>query len=405
MDRPTKTAIKKLVLGLRKLLEEDIEVVLKRYGLFTDRAWLPLDKIPKADESILAARQRMEAAIAVEQARDLKPGEATRWYIREVAFTYLNRLVGLKCLEVRGLIEEVITTRPEYGGRSLFHRDFRQAQPDLAAQADDALPAMLEAACRHVTDAMIGVLFDPASESSVIWPRYQTLRQAIGLINELPAEVWAEDEIIGWVYQFYNAEEKERIRDRGKPQLPIEVAVINQFFTPRWVVKFLVDNTLGRLWLEMHPDSERVRGKCDYLVPEPLAEATADRRPQTADGPEQPLAFLLDSLSPINSPTATPRRPAKPVTEIRLIDPACGGMHFGYYAFEVFQEMYCDAREHDWPIWAEATADPSASLRTGRRPPTADFPTPQPSNLPTFQPSNLPTKTSPRSSSATISTA
>ena len=362
MDRTTKTAIKKLVLTLRKLLEEDIEVVLKRYGLFTDRAWLPEGEIPRADDEILAARRRMEAAIGVERARGLEPGEATGWYIREVAFTYLNRLVGLKCLEVRGLIEEVITARVKYTGRSLFHRDFRHAHPQLAAQPDDALPAALEAACRHVTDEMIGVLFDPDSESSVIWPRYQTLRQAIALINELPAEVWTEDEIIGWVYQFYNAEEKERIRKRGRPQLPIEVAVINQFFTPRWVVKFLVDNTLGRLWLEMHPESAGVRAKCDYLVPEPLPIADSrlsiDEEQPTPENRkseiETPKSFQLDPDSPVNNPEAAPRRDPKPVTEIRLIDPACGTMHFGYYAFEVFQEMYRDARECGWPVWGSS---------------------------------------------------
>ena len=91
-------------------------------------------------------------------------------------------------------------------------------------------------------------------------------------VSQSASSLWAEDEIIGWIYQFYNAEHKEAIRKRGKPRRPAEVAVINQFFTPRWIVKFLVDNTLGRLWLEMHPDSERVRAKCDYLVPEPLPQ-------------------------------------------------------------------------------------------------------------------------------------
>ena len=379
MDRPTKTAIKKLVLNLRKLLEEDIEVVVKRYGLFTDRAWLPEGEIPRADEEILAARRRMVAAIGVEQARGLEPGAATGWYIREVAFTYLNRLVGLKCLEVRGLIEEVITARVKYTGRSLFHRDFRAAHPQLAAQPDDALPAALEAACRHVTDEMIGVLFDPDSESSVVWPRYQTLRQAIALINELPAEVWAEDEIIGWVYQFYNAEEKERIRKRGRPQLPIEVAVINQFFTPRWVVKFLVDNTLGRLWLEMYPDSAAVRAKCDYLVPEPLPIADSrlsiDEEQPTPENRkseiETPKSFQLDPDSPVNNPEAAPRRDPKPVTEIRLIDPACGTMHFGYYAFEVFQEIYRDAREQGWPVWGISD---SANERVSEHPADVEIP-------------------------------
>ncbi len=92
------------------------------------------------------------------------------------------------------------------------------------------------------------------------------MRSCVAAVNGLDERagntgpsLWLEDEIIGWLYQFYNAEQKEAIRKRGKPRRPAEVAVINQFFTPRWVVKFLVDNTLGRLWLEMHPDSERVR--------------------------------------------------------------------------------------------------------------------------------------------------
>jgi hypothetical protein len=94
--------------------EDDIEVVLKRYGLFIDRTWLSVEKIPKADEAILTARRRIEAAIAVEQARGLSTGE---------------RLVGLKALEVRGLIDEVITTRTEYGDHSLCHHDFRHEHP------------------------------------------------------------------------------------------------------------------------------------------------------------------------------------------------------------------------------------------------------------------------------------
>jgi len=101
-----------------------------------------------------------------------------------------------------------------------------------------------------------------APTNSLLWPSTPTLKACIASINELDAKIgrsgppaygkatpeqsmWAEDEIIGWVYQFYNAEEKVAIRDRGKPTHPAEVAVINQFFTPRWIIKFLVDNTLG----------------------------------------------------------------------------------------------------------------------------------------------------------------
>jgi len=346
MDPHTKSAIKSLVLDLRHTLEDELAIALKRYGLFTDRDW-SLDSPP--DRLTTDADREIWHRIVAVIRRGMKEGrtlpQASADYVRESAFTFLNRLVGLKCLEVRRIIDEVITTRDVYGGRSLAHRDYRDEHPQEARAPDDALPACLAAVCRRVNDELIGYLFDPDDDHSLVWPRYAVLKACIEKLNALDEAVWKEDEIIGWLYQFYNAEEKVAIRKRGKPQTPHDVAVINQFFTPRWVVKFLVDNTLGRLWLEMHPDSPRVREKCDYLVPEPLSvdKETGKQGDKGTEGQEK---FQLDPDSPINNPHAAPRREEKPVTQIRLLDPACGTMHFGHYACEVFEAMYRDAR--DW---------------------------------------------------------
>ena len=158
---------------------------------------------------------------------------------------------------------------------------------------------------------------------------------------------------------------------------PAEVAVINQFFTPRWIVKFLVDNTLGRLWLEMHPDSPRVRAKCDYLVPEPLAgdrgqgsgdrgQGSGDRGQGTGDREQ---GFALDPDSPINNPKAPPRRKAKQPQDIRLIDPACGAMHFGHCAFEVYYEIYLDYYElYAEPISESANGESAIANRQSEIP-------------------------------------
>lgn len=373
----TKTAIKSLVLELRKSLEADIEVGLRRYGI-TPTALRPLDSLKHLDDRGITARIRMEEAIhhEMERSTDSKQtlAEAVHWFVREVAFTHLNRLVGLKAMEVRGLIPEVIQTRAEYGNRSRVLRDYREAHPEAASLPDDGLEDAIKEACRQVYPEF-RLLFDvgdpaemrDAPTNSLLFPSTPTLKACISSINELDTKIgrsgapahgkatpeqsmWAEDEIIGWVYQFYNAEEKVTIRDKGKPKHPSEVAVINQFFTPRWIIKFLVDNTLGRLWLEMHPDSSKVRTKCDYLVPEPA--------PTGSEG--------LDPDSPINNPEAAPRRGAKRPQDIRLIDPACGTMHFGHYAFEVFQEIYADARERGWVKGADALSDadvPAAILQ------------------------------------------
>jgi hypothetical protein len=373
----TKTAIKSLVLDLRKSLEADIEVGLRRYGI-TPTALRPVESLSHLDDRGKTARIRMEEALRHEMGRDENEGslaEAVHWFVREVAFTHLNRMVGLKAMEVRGLIPEIIQTRAEFGNRSRALRDFRDEHPEAATMSDDGLEGAIRAACRQIYPEF-RLLFDvgdpaemrEAPVNSLVWPSTPTLKGCITKINELdikigrlgaPAygkataeqSVWAEDEIIGWVYQFYNAEEKVSIRDKGKPQHPAEVAVINQFFTPRWIVKFLVDNTLGRLWLEMHPDSTRVREKCDYLVPEPVESGKLEGG---------------DVESPINNPDAAPRRKEKRPQDIRLIDPACGTMHFGHYAFEVFQEMYAEAREKRWISGVDALADsevPAAILQ------------------------------------------
>ncbi|MBN1139858.1 MAG: hypothetical protein JXM73_25020, partial [Anaerolineae bacterium] len=367
MNQTAKRAIKALVLELRHSLEDDIAVQLKRYGYAGGR-WIDPARLPHIwnDDTAMAERQRMDAALAQElrrmgvaapdEATPKQREEAVGWFVREIAYTHLNRLVALKALEVRGLIPEVITTRDAYGGRSRAHYDLRNAHPELARGADEGLAEAIRQVSRRVYRDF-RLLFDvgdpaedrPAPVNTLVWPSHTTLRAAVAAINDLDARaetdastLWLEDEIIGWLYQFYNAEQKEAIRSRGKPRRPAEVAVINQFFTPRWVVKFLVDNTLGRLWLEMHPDSERVRAKCDYLVPEPLPS------PSEGEGPGVRVKFPLDPDSPINNLHAAPRRPAKRPQEIRLIDPACGTMHFGHYAFEVFQAIYDDAFDHGW---------------------------------------------------------
>ena len=367
MNRQAKSAIKSLVLDLRRKLEEEIAIQLKRYG-FAGERWLPVERLPHIQRDDQAAIEHFHLQAALEQhlrrigaapgqAKPKERAEAVDWFVREVAFTHLNRLVALKCLEVRGLIAEVITLRDAYGGRSRAHYDYRNAHPDEGRGADDGLPAAIRYVCRQVY-AEFRFLFDvgdPATDhpppvNAILWPSHPVLKECIALINGLDeaAEhtdhtLWSEDEIIGWIYQFYNAEQKEAIRRRGRPRRPAEVAVINQFFTPRWIVKFLVDNTLGRLWLEMHPDSDRVRAKCDYLVPEPLPTPESDESPSQRSG-----EFPLDPDSPINNPEASPRRPPKRPQDIRLIDPACGTMHFGHYAFEVFQEIYDDAHDHGW---------------------------------------------------------
>src|SRR5205807_253204 len=130
----------------------------------------------------------------------------------------------------------------------------------------------------------IRVLFDPDHEYACVWPTHGTLMTVLRMINEeLPEDAFRARDFLGWVYQFFRQHENDELRrvNKGTPQTTYELGVMNQFYTPGWVVKALVDNSLGRLWLQMHPDSslagapreelpdklETSQVLADYLVP------------------------------------------------------------------------------------------------------------------------------------------
>ncbi len=365
-----KEAVRAWVPRVRLLIEDEFLAQLKRLGLQPHGKHKPLDQMRLPEESV-AVRNRVAALIA----RDaIVEGSAERGYEnvkRELAYTLLNRLVGLKAMEVRQLLylpppsapqgtpeqTEVITPVPGQA-RSRYLRDYRAAGGSQYKYDDDAEERLLRdgltAAFRHITND-IRVLFDPDHEYACLWPTHASLVSVLKTINEdLPEDAYRAQDFLGWVYQFFvgrpmpgqKQSEKDKIREetKGTPRSSHELSVLNQFYTPSWVVKVLVDNTLGRLWLQMHPDStlaatappplpdERTSdvAVADYLVPRTGERIRYQRL--TDDGQVETFKHARD---------------------IALLDPACGTMHFGQYAFGLFHRMYLDEIEHagqpGWP--------------------------------------------------------
>jgi len=356
-----KDDVKAWVPKVREVLEKDVGSQLGRLGIKKSSKPQPLDKMHLSDAD-RAIRARVEALLLREAAAE----GVTRGYetvCRDITYTFLNRLVGLKSMETRGLLflppptnldgdaeaTEVIT--PIAGqSRSRYLRDFRAAFGSRYKYEEDAEESLLHdglnAAFNYITRE-IKVLFDPDHEYSSVWPTHAGLTTVIEMINnDLPEDAYRAPDFLGWVYQFFNREEKRRVRDENKgiPRTSYELAVINQFYTPSWVVKVLVDNTLGRLWCQMHPDSslfpkqppplpgERVSDEpvADYLVPR-----TGERIRYERLGDDGRIETF------------------KSAKDITLLDPACGTMHFGQYAFGLFYRMYEEEIEHageeGWP--------------------------------------------------------
>jgi len=249
--------------------------------------------------------------------------------VREQAFTVLNRLAALRMAEARGLLIESVGNGFQAKGFQLYAR---LAGTGLG-ETGDAYRVYLFSVFDELAQDLPG-LFDRYSPQGRLFPREAALLHLLNLINDADiAPLWSEDETIGWIYQYFNSkEERKAMRDASQaPRNSRELAVRNQFFTPRYVVEFLVDNTLGRLWFNATGGDTSLRERCQYLlVDSGQWSATTENAPTTGHRP--PIAALRD-----------PRT-------LKLLDPACGSMHFGLYAFDLFAEIYREAWSMQWSV-------------------------------------------------------
>src|SRR5207244_1011627 len=126
------------------------------------------------------------------------------------------------------------------------------------------------------------------------------------------------------------------------PRNSRDLAVRNQFFTPRYVVEFLTDNTLGRIWYEMTQGQTGLVDSCRYMVrrPNEIFLAPGEKGPPQAES-----AQSLSQEELLQQPVHIPHRPLKDPRAITMLDPACGSMHFGLYAFDLFERIYDEAWE------------------------------------------------------------
>ena len=265
---------------------------------------------------------------------------------REQAFTVLNRLAAIRMAEKRDLVVESVGKVYQSKGFQVFEQ-----------VAGAGLGETYQRYCRYLFclfDELavdLGMLFDRRSPQGLLFPRESALQELLKLLNapDLDA-LWVEDETIGWIYQYYNdPAELKKMHESGAPRNSRELAVRNQFFTPRYVVEFLTGNTLGRIWYEMTRGQTRLKDECRYLVRRPTeiflnpGDATPDNPPQ--DG--------LSQEELLKQPYYIAYRPLKDPRDIRMLDPACGSMHFGLYAFDLFEIIYDEA----WELEEQRDAD------------------------------------------------
>ncbi len=308
-----RSTIRSAILSTRHTLEAEIRRQLEKYGIHEAKK-LPLDNLTHLSAEEIHTRRTLDAAIERElESTDGNLERSISNYVREATKTYLNRFVALKSIEVRGLVEETITEQSEYGNRSYMHHTVAEIAGELTNSPDDGYSAALDLAYQEI-GAEIRMIFEE-SEHTAIDLDVQVREEVLNELDAIPDDAWESDEALGWVYQYFGEDEREEIDERVSEEnykiAGTDIATKTQLFTPRYIVEWMVDNSLGRTWLEMQGERTNIDDEenCFYLAP------------------------LEDSLID---------REAKPVEEITVLDPACGSGHMLFYAFDVLYQMYME---------------------------------------------------------------
>lgn len=268
-----------------------------------------------------------------------KVKEALDRIIREQAFTVLNRLSALRMAEARGFLLESTAK----GFNSKGFQLYKSLSEAGLGETGEAYQSYLFSLFDEFS-IDLAVLFDRHNIQGILFPKESVLLDLLEEINHFEIEpLWSEDETIGWIYQYFNSQvERKKMRaESSAPRNSRELAVRNQFFTPRYVVEFLTDNTLGRIWYEMTQGKTSLVEHCRHLVRRPNEIFLA--KGESAPDSENMESENLSQIELLKQPVFIPFRAMKDPREIRMLDPACGSMHFGLYAFDLYEKIYEEA--------------------------------------------------------------
>ena len=305
----------------RNRLMEAVDLRCRRYGLDDEgRAAAPAGSDVVGGNVLTPAEKRQRAEL---YARIEECGYGR--FLEEMAYTWFNRFIAIRYMELRDYLPSrvrmlscatdgsfrpdclLIASELELPGLDKV-RVF-----DLMDAADDEglFRLILLAQCNELADALPEVFAYLGAADELMLPdgllRTGENDVIYHLVTDIPEETWQDVEVLGWMYQFYNSERKDDFFKSKRKASADDLAPATQLFTPKWIVQYLVENSLGRLWMLNNPDSH-LKDQMKYFI------ATDDEH---------------EDFIRINGPE-----------DITFCDPACGSGHILSYAFELLYAMY-----------------------------------------------------------------
>lgn len=328
-----KSAIQKFAIQARRDLIEQVKQRAYQYGI---------DETGFGDINAVAVSGRVLSSAEKLQRQELIRQIQQKGYaqeMEEVAYTWFNRFIALRFMEVNNYLPSHIRVFSDASGsfspeilKDALHLDLPGLDKGKVAEyiesnsTDDLYRYLLLTQCNALNEALPVMFQRMGSYTEMLLPN-NILRpdSVLGhMVTDIPEKDWKDQvQIIGWMYQYYNTEPKQAVFDGLKKNIKITkdtIPAATQLFTPDWIVRYMVENSLGRLWTEGHPNAE-LRAGWKYYLDE------AKQEPEV----EAQLAKIREEYQTI-----------KP-EEVKVIDPCMGSGHILVYAFDVLMQIYQSA--------------------------------------------------------------
>ena len=358
-DSLNKTLLKKFAVEARNELREKVALKASIYGITLELS--DKDRKTKGEEGFL---KNEDVVISFNnEERTLSKEEATQRtalikkiqminsedrdgfneVIEEVAYTWFNRFVALRYMEVNRYLPSRInvlaskdnTNTPEILSEAMnvnlpIDKDLVY-KLKMENKNEDLYRYLVELQCGELNKSLPFIFEKVGHYAELLFPAgvisskfFRTLVDT----ESITEEAWSNVEIIGWLYQYYISEEKDRVIKAKKKYKKNEIPFATQLFTPDWIVRYMVQNSLGRYWIESHKEDDDLKDNWEFYLENPEKEPDFD---------EKIAPYINKDLE---------------VEDIKCFDPACGSGHILVYMFDVLHEIYtrCGYSKGDIPM-------------------------------------------------------
>lgn len=327
-----KNAIKKYAVWARRELISRVSQKALQYGIaeneYADR------NADSVNGKLLTAEEKHQRAALIEQINK----NGYEQVMEEVAYTWFNRFCALRFMEVNGYLPthiRVFTDDDNHFKPQILDEAINLNLPGLKLdkvyelknenREEELFKYLIIVQCNALNSVLPGMFQKISDYTELLFPD-NLLRQGSvveQLVSSIPEEDWKDAvQIIGWLYQFYNIEPKDKVFENLKKNIKISkdnIPAATQLFTPDWIVRYMVENTLGKIWVEGHPDST-IKANWKYYVDDPKQE----------DSVQGKLAKIYAEYSTIDP------------KDLKCIDPCMGSGHILVYMFDVLVQIYGD---------------------------------------------------------------